>query len=253
MKKTVIYLFTTLIFFTGIAIANEGTINHANKWYSDKYIICEAEIKNWPDIQKAGVYSPDSLKTLGFIHCSRATQLFFVANKFFNGTSWIFLVIDPERLTSPLKYEGTLNSNLYPHVYGPVNLDAVIGTKEIEPNSEGSYTIPKEFIAPIHKNKYQAICSIEIKNWLKALSQGEYKPDDFDAKGYIPCINFKNFHDENDFDKNHMHVVIDTRKVTSPIKLEGKSNSHLNPDIYGPLNMDAVIAVLEPVQSLLSK
>ena len=64
--------------------------------------------------------------------------------------------------------------------------------------------------------------------------------------GYIPCVSFRNIRNKQiDFDKNYVRVAIDTRKVESPIKFEGKSNLHLNPDIYGPLNMDAVIAVLD--------
>jgi len=153
MKKIgSISLCTLFILATSVAFTGQDTSNTSHQWYSDKYIICDAEIKDWPRIQQAGIYRPNSLKTIGFIHCARAKQLFYVANTFFKGKSKIFLVIDPKRLTSPIKYEGTLSSNLYPHVYGPINLDAVIWTKEIKPNSNGSYTIPKELIMPFYKN-----------------------------------------------------------------------------------------------------
>ena len=234
----------SILLMCGVSSAN---INQQVKWSSDKYFICDTDIKNWPEIEKTGVYDPDSLKVDGFIHCTRANQLFFVANKFYDDHHMLLWLIDPTRLTSPVKYEGTLNSNLYPHVYGPINMSAVIDKKEMKPNRDRTYDIPQEFFSSAWKYhpRHFAFCEIDKKNWVDARLQGEYKPDDFDTLGYIPCLNPKNVLSDKQYsDTQAIILVVDMRKVVSPIKMEGSSNSALNPHIYGPLNMDAVSDVL---------
>jgi uncharacterized protein (DUF952 family) len=69
-----------------------------------------------------GSYEPSSLAEEGFIHFSTPAQLLGVANERFRGVDdLVLLVVDDDRLTAPVKYEDT-----FPHLYGPLNLDAVI-------------------------------------------------------------------------------------------------------------------------------
>lgn len=68
----------------------------------------------------------DSLAGEGFIHCSFVRQVEKSANKHYADASELWVIrIDPSRLRSPLKVEASGSGEEYPHVYGPINRDAV--------------------------------------------------------------------------------------------------------------------------------
>jgi len=101
---------------------------------------------SWSTAQKAGVYTAESLTGEGFIHCSKVDQILRVANTVFGGQhGLVILVIDPIRLTSEIRLEpGTdLATELFPHIYGPINLDAVVHVLEFEPGADGKFHLPK--------------------------------------------------------------------------------------------------------------
>ena len=101
----------------------------------------------WAAAQASGAYSADSLAEAGFIHCSKATQILRVANLLYAGQrGLVLLVIAPERLTSELRWEpGTdLATELFPHVYGPINLQAVVKALDFEPGSDGKFHLPAD-------------------------------------------------------------------------------------------------------------
>jgi len=100
----------------------------------------------WSAAQARGEYSADSLAGQGFIHCSKADQVLRVANSFYAGQhDLVLLVIDPERLTSELHWDpGTdLASELFPHIYGTINLEAVLQVVDFEPAADGKFHLPK--------------------------------------------------------------------------------------------------------------
>jgi glutathione S-transferase len=67
-----------------------------------------------------------SLADEGFIHCSYAEQVARSANRFYtDATDLLLLTIDTTRLSSPLREELAGNGALFPHIYGPINRDAV--------------------------------------------------------------------------------------------------------------------------------
>lgn len=79
----------------------------------------------------AGAYEAPSLHSEGFIHCSRRDQLEATLARHFAGArGLVALVIEPSRLTSELKWEPA-HGVLFPHVYGPINLDAVMRVEAI--------------------------------------------------------------------------------------------------------------------------
>ena len=125
-----------------------ATKSNRGKWLSDAYIVCDANIIDWPEILKYGMYRPATLETEKFIHCAMPRQLADVANKYFHGEHRIVWVIDPKLVSSPIKYEGKPNGELYPHIYGPLNLDAIIATFDMQPEADGSYQVPEEFLSP---------------------------------------------------------------------------------------------------------
>lgn len=66
-----------------------------------------------------------------------------VANAYFVGQPELVLLhIDPERLTSELRDEEYEHSGLFfPHVYGPLNLEAVVGISDFLPASDGLFSL----------------------------------------------------------------------------------------------------------------
>ncbi len=82
-----------------------------------------------------------NLDEQGFIHASGAHQVATVANAFYRSDDdLIVLVIDPDRLTSPLRYDAVPDSDEpFPHIYGPLNTDAVIETRPLLRAGNGDY------------------------------------------------------------------------------------------------------------------
>src|SRR5262245_29334741 len=78
-------------------------------------------------------YRADSLVGEGFIHCSRAEQVAKSANRFYaTANDLLVLQIDPGRLRSPLKEEPAGSGELFPHIYGPINRDAVVAARPMQ-------------------------------------------------------------------------------------------------------------------------
>jgi len=98
----------------------------------------------WQCAQESNHYSPESLKTEGFIHCSDHFQLEGTANRFYDQTpDLIVLEIDPDKLDSRLVYENLEGGKmLFPHIYGTLNLDAVVATFHFERADSGRLVLP---------------------------------------------------------------------------------------------------------------
>jgi uncharacterized protein (DUF952 family) len=113
--------------------------------------------KAWIEATRTGAYSAPSLETEGFIHGSTLKQLLPVAGKFYRGqTGLVVLEIDPARLSSELKWEppsgggpppGVPEGEAFPHVYGPINLDAVIQVLDLEADHNGDFLLPPALAA----------------------------------------------------------------------------------------------------------
>ena len=89
--------------------------------------------KDWKQAITKGFYDTDSLYQEGFIHCSSNNQIMSTLHRYFeNETDIMLLVIDESKLQSPLKYEPAKSiPEMFPHIYGPINLDAVIEVRMI--------------------------------------------------------------------------------------------------------------------------
>ena len=87
----------------------------------------------WLLAKELGVYAAPSLKEEGFIHCSHENQLEGVLQRYYQGkTELVKLVIDTDKLSSRMIYDWSKAlTETFPHVYGPINLDAVVGVEEI--------------------------------------------------------------------------------------------------------------------------
>jgi chorismate synthase len=88
---------------------------------------------NWEAAKEKGFYEADSLATEGFIHNSQDFQVAGVLDRYYRDqTGLVKLTIDPSKLTSPFKYELAPSVNQsFPHVYGPINVGAVVAVEQI--------------------------------------------------------------------------------------------------------------------------
>jgi len=105
---------------------------------------------SWSAAQKDGAYSADSLTSEGFIHCSKANQVLRVANNIFtNQQGLVILVIDQSRLKPGIRWEaGTDKTDeMFPHIYGPINLDAVMGVLDFYPGLDGKFGLPQTLMS----------------------------------------------------------------------------------------------------------
>ncbi len=100
----------------------------------------------WQKARKEGVYKSKSLTTEGFIHCSGLNQVIDLANYLFRGQKGlVLLAINEEIVEAEIEYEDLFDSGeLYPHIYGPLNIDAVEGVYEFNPDSNGFFRLPPE-------------------------------------------------------------------------------------------------------------
>lgn len=89
--------------------------------------------EEWDTAIANGFYEAASLQAEGFIHCSTEQQVEAVLQRYFAGkTDLVKLTIDTSKLNAKLQYDFSPSVNeLFPHIYGTINLDAVIVTSTI--------------------------------------------------------------------------------------------------------------------------
>ncbi|MEA5417612.1 DUF952 domain-containing protein [Spirulina sp. CCNP1310] len=99
----------------------------------------------WEQAQELGYYDHESLQAEGFIHCSYLDQVILTANRFFNGQRGLVLLqIDGDRTHHPLQADTLPNEGTFPHLYGILNLDAVVQVFPFEPDGTGEFMILPE-------------------------------------------------------------------------------------------------------------
>jgi uncharacterized protein (DUF952 family) len=101
----------------------------------------------WRDAQEKGYYSPSTLASEGFVHFSKKDQILRVANTFFkNQSSITLIVVNQGKLTSQVKWEPGSDKpdELFPHVFGIINLDAVEKVYFLRLGKNGLFSLPDE-------------------------------------------------------------------------------------------------------------
>ena len=107
------------------------------------YKICPASA--WREAERQGVYrgSADDSRD-GFIHFSTAAQVPETLRKHYLGQRALFLVeVDADALGSALRWERSRNEELFPHLYGELDLGAVRGVQDLVARADGSHAIPE--------------------------------------------------------------------------------------------------------------
>lgn len=85
--------------------------------------------KEWDRVENSS-YTPESLKTEGFIHLSTKEQYPQTYQRYYQGLEMLVLEIDEDKLSHEVKYETNPHGE-FPHLYGPLNTDAVIKVLKI--------------------------------------------------------------------------------------------------------------------------
>jgi len=79
------------------------------------------------------VFEIENQDAEGFIHCSFAEQIDGVLKRYYSDAKRVVILeIDPSKLKSKLVIESSTGGENYPHVYGPINIDAVVGVQKRE-------------------------------------------------------------------------------------------------------------------------
>ena len=103
--------------------------------------------QDWDAAIEAGDYRVSTLgRTLaevGFIHCSTAAQVQAVADRYYRGlTDLLLLTIETARLSSRMQLDP-VGRETYPHIYGPLNLDAVVEITPLVTGADGAIEVPE--------------------------------------------------------------------------------------------------------------
>ena len=106
---------------------------------------------DWEQARAAGEYTRSTVDSTladeGFIHASQASQVTRTANKFYREVpgELLVLVIDTGRLRPELRYEPVPGAELpFPHIYGPLNVDAVVATRPLAAGPDGLFSFTAE-------------------------------------------------------------------------------------------------------------
>jgi uncharacterized protein (DUF952 family) len=104
--------------------------------------LCPAD--DWSSAQAEGELRPESLTTVGFIHLSAPEQVHLPANRLYRGRDDLVLLhINPTHLDSPIRWELGVatdpESMVFPHLYGPLPVGAVINVTSYPPDADGVF------------------------------------------------------------------------------------------------------------------
>jgi uncharacterized protein (DUF952 family) len=107
------------------------------------YKICPASA--WREAERQGVFRGSAHDVRdGFIHFSLGSQVEETAKKHFFGQSGLFLIaVDADVLGEALRWEPSRNDELFPHLYGELDLGAVTDVLDLRARSDGYHDIPE--------------------------------------------------------------------------------------------------------------
>jgi uncharacterized protein (DUF952 family) len=111
----------------------------------EELIVHLAHGREWRHAKSVGEYAPSMLSEDGFIHMSTPELAHLPANAMYCDTpDLVLLWIDPARVSSEVRYELPERgaSHAFPHLYGPLDLDAVIAETPLDPWTQGTFKLP---------------------------------------------------------------------------------------------------------------
>lgn len=107
-------------------------------------IVHIAERDDWPRAVERGEYRPASLDEDGFVHASTAFSVDLPAKLFYAGRrDLVLLCVDQRLLASEVRWEEPQPTvEAFPHIYGPINVDAVVAVVDFLPRDDGTFEAP---------------------------------------------------------------------------------------------------------------
>ncbi|HET6510404.1 MAG TPA: DUF952 domain-containing protein [Baekduia sp.] len=105
----------------------------------DETILHITTAEAWAKAREVGELTAPSLREEGFIHCSTFAQVESTADRVFAGSGELLaLEVAVARLAATLKWEQATDvGDEFPHIYGPLNVTAVTGTRILSETAEG--------------------------------------------------------------------------------------------------------------------
>jgi len=105
------------------------------------------EPATWRAALDEGAVRPPSLDDVGFVHLSTPEQVHLPAERLYPGRRDLaLLVVDPARLTDPVRFEPGVPADpggmLFPHLYGPLPVAAVVAVVPYRPPTPFSPPAP---------------------------------------------------------------------------------------------------------------
>lgn len=94
----------------------------------------------WNRFKDLPEYLPDAFAADGFVHCTNGDEeLLAVGNRYYRGDPrpYLVLTIAFDKLRSPIRYDDA--KRLFPHVYGPINRDAIVGARHVNRDQDGAF------------------------------------------------------------------------------------------------------------------
>ena len=93
-----------------------------------EFIYHVTTLKEWEAAKIKNEYTPVNFEQDGFIHCSVEKQIPGVLDRFYKGqTGLVKLKIEKEKVQRPVLFELAIDlDELFPHIYGALNLDSVV-------------------------------------------------------------------------------------------------------------------------------
>jgi uncharacterized protein (DUF952 family) len=107
-----------------------------------------ASAGDWAQAQAAGQYTVStrgmSLEQVGYLHASQEHQVAGVANAFYQGApDLVVLTIDTDLVRAEVRVEQLAGMDeAFPHIYGPLNTDAVTQVRPLRPGPDGRFAFP---------------------------------------------------------------------------------------------------------------
>jgi uncharacterized protein (DUF952 family) len=100
----------------------------------------------WKTALQNGTYVPAEFEKEGFIHGSLVDQVLGSAQKHYQGQQGLVLLgIDSRLVQAEIRFENLVGgSRQFPHIYGVLNLDAVIGSAMFEADLDGNFSLPPQ-------------------------------------------------------------------------------------------------------------
>jgi uncharacterized protein (DUF952 family) len=100
--------------------------------------------KYFDSLDPAAPYVPEPFALEGFIHTTEGREAVSITlTKYYKSSAepWVVLYINQDRVTAPIRYDDP--AEVFPHIYGPLNRDAIIAVMDIDRAPDGTFMRPE--------------------------------------------------------------------------------------------------------------